>query len=168
MNTRLTRRICISALMAALIYVFTAFLHVPSYTGYTHIGDGFLFLAASLLPAPYAMAASAIGAGLADILSGYTLWFPGTAVIKALTALCFTSKNEKLVCKRNLLGLLPALVLCAGGYYLYNALVISRNFAAPLAEIPGNLVQWALSSVVYVLLGHVLDRAGLKKRLGEI
>ena len=26
MNTRLTRRICISALMAALIYVFTAFL----------------------------------------------------------------------------------------------------------------------------------------------
>ena len=41
MNTRLTRRICISALMAALIYVFTAFLHVPSYTGYTHIGDGY-------------------------------------------------------------------------------------------------------------------------------
>ena len=59
-------------------------------------------------------------------------------------------------------------MLCAGCYYLYNALVISRNFAAPLAEIPGNLVQWALSSVVYVLLGHVLDRAGLKKRLGEI
>ena len=26
--------------MAALIYVFTAFLHVPSYTGYTHSGDG--------------------------------------------------------------------------------------------------------------------------------
>ena len=168
MNTRLTRRICISALMAALIYVFTAFLHVPSYTGYTHIGDGFLYLAASLLPAPYAMAAGAIGAGLSDILSGYTLWFPGTVLIKALTALCFTSKNETLVCKRNLLGLIPALILCAGGYYLYNALVISRNFAAPLAEMPANFVQWALSSVVYVLLGHVLDRAGLKKRLGEL
>ena len=168
MQHTITRRICVSALFAALIYVFTAFLHVPSYNGYTHIGDGFIFLAASLLPAPYAMAASVIGAGLSDILSGYTLWFPGTAVIKALTALCFTAKNEKILCKRNLLGLIPALVLCAGGYYLYNALVISRSFAAPLAEIPGNLIQWALSSVVYVVLGKLLDSAKLKNRLGAI
>ena len=67
MKNRTTRRICLTALMAAIIYVFTAYIHVPSHTGYTHVGDGFLYLAASLLPAPFAAAAGAIGAGLAVI-----------------------------------------------------------------------------------------------------
>ena len=46
MKNRTTRRICLTALMAAIIYVFTAYIHVPSHTGYTHVGDGFLYLAA--------------------------------------------------------------------------------------------------------------------------
>ena len=101
MKNRTTRRICLTALMAAIIYVFTAYIHVPSHTGYTHVGDGFLYLAASLLPAPFAAAAGAIGAGLADLLSGYGIWAPGTVIIKVLTAFCFTNRREKLVNKRN-------------------------------------------------------------------
>ena len=103
MKKKTTRRTCLTALMAAIIYVFTAYIHVPSHTGYTHVGDGFLYLAASLLPAPYAAAAGAIGAGLADLLSGYSIWAPGTIIIKALTAFCFTNKLDKLVNKRNVL-----------------------------------------------------------------
>ena len=167
MKNRTTRRICLTALMAAIIYVFTAYIHVPSPTGYTHVGDGFLYLAASLLPAPFAAAAGAIGAGLADLLSGYGIWAPGTVIIKVLTAFCFTSRREKLVNKRNVLGILPALVLCVGGYYLYEAL-ITGNFTAPALGIPGYLTQVALSSVVYLALGSALDRAGIKKKLGEI
>lgn len=167
MKNRTTRRICLTALMAAIIYVFTAYIHVPSHTGYTHVGDGFLYLAASLLPAPFAAAAGAIGAGLADLLSGYGIWAPGTVIIKVLTAFCFTSRCEKLVSKRNVLGILPALVLCVGGYYLYEAL-ITGNFTAPALGIPGYLTQVALSSVVYLALGSALDCAGIKKKLGEI
>lgn len=167
MKNRTTRRICLTALMAAIIYVFTACIHVPSHTGYTHVGDGFLYLAASLLPAPFAAAAGAIGAGLADLLSGYGLWAPGTVIIKALTAFCFTNKREKLVNRRNVLGIFPALVLCVGGYYLYEAL-ITGNFTAPALGIPGYLTQVALSSAVYLALGSALDRAGVKKKLGGI
>ena len=156
MKNRTTRRICLTALMAAIIYVFTAYIHVPSHTGYTHVGDGFLYLAASLLPAPFAAAAGAIGAGLADLLSGYGIWAPGTVIIKVLTAFCFTNRREKLVNKRNV-----------GGYYLYEAL-ITGNFTAPALGIPGYLTQVALSSVVYLALGSALDRAGIKKKLGEI
>lgn len=167
MKNRTTRRICLTALMAAIIYVFTAYIHVPSHTGYTHVGDGFLYLAASFLPAPFAAAAGAIGAGLADLLSGYGLWAPGTVIIKALTAFCFSSKREKLVNRRNVLGIFPALVLCVGGYYLYEAL-ITGNFTAPALGIAGYLTQVALSSAVYLALGSALDRAGIKKKLGEI
>ena len=60
MKNRTTRRICLTALMAAITYVFTAYIHVPSHTGYTHVGDGFLYLAASLLPAPFAAAEMAL------------------------------------------------------------------------------------------------------------
>ena len=62
------------------------------------------------------------------------------------------------------LGLLPALVLCAGGYYLYNALVISRNFAAPLAEIPGNLVQGVFGIAAGIAVYAVLDRSHVLAR----
>ena len=55
------QRLCQTAVFAAIIYVFTAYLHVPSFNGYTHVGDGFLYLAASTLPVGYAAAAGAIG-----------------------------------------------------------------------------------------------------------
>jgi uncharacterized repeat protein (TIGR04002 family) len=150
-------------MLAALIYVFTAYVHVPSFKGYTHVGDGFLYLAACLLPTPYAAAAGAIGAGLADVLSGYAIWAPGTVIIKAVTALFFTSKSAKIVTVRNLLALVPALVICAGGYYLYEALVID-DFVVALAGVPGYFIQVTLSSVVYVLLGKAFDRAALKEK----
>ena len=152
--------------MAAIIYVFTAYIHVPSHTGYTHVGDGFLYLAASLLPAPFAAAAGAIGAGLADLLSGYGIWAPGTVIIKVLTAFCFTNRREKLVNKRNVLGILPALVLCVGGYYLYEAL-ITGNFTAPALGIPGYLTQVALSSVVYLALGPRSTARASKRNWGK-
>ena len=158
------RWLCQAAVLCAVIYVFTAWLHVPSFNGYTHVGDGFLYLAASLLPPPYAMAAGAIGAGLADLLSGYGIWAPGTIIIKALTALCFSHKTSVILCRRNILGLIPALVLCVGGYYGYESL-ITGNLVAPLAGIPGYLTQVALSSLVYLLAGRAMDRSGLKARL---
>lgn len=164
MNATRLRRLCQCAIFAAVIYVFTAYLHVPSFNGYTHIGDGFLYLAASLLPTGYAAAAGAVGAGLADLLSGYSIWAPATLVIKALTACFFTSRAPSFLCQRNLWALLPAAALCGAGYYLYEC-AITGNFAAPAAGIPGYLIQSALSSLVYLALGRALDRAGIKGRL---
>jgi uncharacterized repeat protein (TIGR04002 family) len=158
------QRLCQSALFAAVIFVFTAYLHVPSFNGYTHVGDGFLYLAASTLPLGYAAAAGAIGAGLADVMSGYAMWAPATLVIKAATACFFTSQAPTFLCRRNYLALLPSLLLCAGGYYLYES-VLTGNFIAPAAGITGYLTQVVLSSVLYLLLGRAMDRANLKQRL---
>ncbi len=83
----------LSALFAAMITVMTAFLfHIPIGVngGYLHFGDALIYLAASMLPAPYACTAAAVGAGLADIVSGAPIWAPFTLVIKACIALLFT------------------------------------------------------------------------------
>ncbi len=53
-QTEKLRLLVTTGLFAALIYVFTAYLHIPSGAGYTHAGDGLIYLAACILPTPYA------------------------------------------------------------------------------------------------------------------
>lgn len=166
MQTQLqkTKLLTITALFAALIYLVTAYLHIPSHTGYTHVGDAFIYLAGSLLPTPYAAAAGAIGAALADGLTGYAMWMLPSVIIKALTVLFFTAAVPKIICKRNLLALVPSFLLCAGGYYLAEGLM-TGNFIAPLAGIPGYVTQVGLSAALYLGLGFALDRLGFKKQV---
>ena len=163
MSARL-KRLCLSGLFAALIYVFTAFIRIPSHTGYTHVGDAFLFLAASLLPRSYAAAVGVTGAVLADCLTGFPVWAPASAIIKALSALSFTSRRERLLCLRNVLALIPAFALCIGGYYLYDAL-ITGSLIAPLAGIPGYVTQCVLSGILYLVSAAALDSVHLKQKL---
>ena len=56
----------LSAVFAAIICVVTAFVHIPTHQGYIHVGDGIIFIAAAVLPEPYATGAAAIGAGMSD------------------------------------------------------------------------------------------------------
>ena len=155
---------CISGIFSALVFVVTAYLHIPTYNGYVHCGDGFIFIAACLLPTPYAVVVGALGAMLADVLTGFAIWAPGSMVIKGLLALLFTCKSKRIVTARNLTMLLPAALVSAGGYYLYEAL-ITGSLLASLAGIPGSLVQAAASSVVFVAVGLAMDKYNLKKRL---
>lgn len=162
-NTKV-KRMCLAGVFVAIVFVFTAYLQFPSHTGYTHIGDGFIYLAACILPLPYAMSVGALGALLADCLTGYTIWAPGSIIIKAATVLCFSCKRRKIVCARNLIGLIPAWAICIGGYYLYEAL-ITGNFTTPLAGIPGYITQSLLSSTVFIILGLALDRLNMKEHI---
>ena len=155
---------CLAGVLTALVFVFTAYLHIPSVNGYVHIGDGFIYFAACLLPLPYGVFVGAGGAVLADCLTGYALWAPGSAVIKALTVFCFRRTGKQILCKRNLLGLPVAAVICVGGYYLYGS-VITGNFGAPLADIPGNCMQALCSSVLFAVLAAAADKMSMKKYL---
>ena len=49
-STKHIQLICVTGLFAAMIYVLTAWLHIPTGAGYTHAGDGLIYLAASMLP----------------------------------------------------------------------------------------------------------------------
>ena len=152
---------CFAGVLTALVFVFTAYLHIPSVNGYVHIGDGFIYFAACFLPLPYALFVGAGGAVLADCLTGYAVWAPGSAIIKALIVLCFCRKSSKILCGRNWIALLPAAVICVGGYYLYGS-IITGNFVAPLADVFGNMMQSLCSSVLFVVLAVAADKLKLK------
>lgn len=164
MTHKRLQHLCLAGLFTAVTFVVTAYLHIPSHTGYTHVGDAFIFLAACLLPTPYAVFVGAAGAALADCLTGFALWAPASVAIKAITALFFTAKKPRILTVRNVIALLLACALCVGGYYGYEVL-ITGNFLSPLAGIPGYLTQWVLSSGLFLLLGAALDKLSVKSRL---
>ncbi len=157
------RLMCLTGIFTALIFIFTAYVHIPSHTGYTHIGDGFIYLAACLLPTPYAMFAGSVGALLADLFTGYAIWAPASVIIKTVAVLFF-SHRRKIFSARNLSALVPASIVCIGGYYLYEA-IITANLIAPLAGIPGYVTQSILSSTVFVILGLIFDKTKLLDKL---
>lgn len=164
MKDQKIRLMCIAGIFTAIVFVFTAYLHIPSHTGYTHVGDGFIYLAACMLPLPYAMFVGAGGALLADCLTGYAIWAPGSIIIKTVAVLFFSRKSARIISIRNLLALIPAWAVCIGGYYLYETL-ITGNFVAPLSGIPGYITQSVLSSILFVVAGLAMDKLNAKNTL---
>ena len=158
--------IAFSAILAALTFVMTMYAKLPipvTNNGYVHLGDSVVMLAGALLPWPYALGAACIGAGLSDLVLA-PAWIPATVIIKGLTVLCFTSKKEKMICPRNLIAIVPSALLCAGGYYLYEA-VVYGNWVAPAVNIPLSLLQTVMGAVIYVAVAYGLDRLHFKSRV---
>ncbi|MBP3753926.1 MAG: TIGR04002 family protein [Lachnospiraceae bacterium] len=156
------RYITLAGLFAALIALFTAYiLHIPAGpNGYIHLGDALIYLAAALLPAPYAMAAGAIGGGLADLLTA-PMWAPATVIIKILIVIPFTSKHNKLLAKRNLLAPVIAMLITITGYY-FAELILYGKETAFLVSVTSNSIQGLGSAAVFYILGAALDKAGIK------
>ena len=88
-------------------------------------------------------------------------------MIKLLTVLFFTAKGNRIIGKHNLLALLPAALLCLGGYYVYEGLIFG-NFISPLYGLFGNLMQAIFSSILFATAGLAFDKAGIKSRLSII
>ena len=155
--------LCLTGILTSLVFLVTAYLHIPTNNGYTHVGDGVIFLAAAILPTPYALLVGALGASLADLLSGFAIWIPATIPIKALSAILFTARREKIICRRNIIALPIAAVISSGGYYLFECLLLG-NFLAPIVSIPSYFIQALLSSALFIAVGAALDKLGIKKR----
>lgn len=160
------KTLAISALLAAIICVATTAFHIPvgASGGYVHVGDAFIYMAAAILPLPYAIMAAAVGAGIADLLSGAAMWIIPTIIIKPILVLFFTSRNEKILCKRNILavflaGFTGVLLYCLAEYIMYG------NFIVAFYMSFITLVQPVGSAVVFIMLALALDKVKFKSKV---
>lgn len=166
-----------TAMMTAMVMIATTFFKVPNAMGYIHLGDGFVLLAAIILPKKYACFAGGVGAGLADIYGGYAVWAPWTLVIKIVMVLIvqlffdFLTKrasNGKHIAKiagipfAELFAYVLAVLWTVSGYYVAQGF-ISGNWAAPIADVPGNVLQAAVGSVIAILVSVTLGKTSLGK-----
>ncbi len=153
-----------AAVMAALTAALTLWFHLPTGVngGYIHFGDAVIYLAAALLPRPYAMAAGAAGGVIADLLTA-PLWAPATFLIKPLIVLPFSSRGERIITRRNTAALLLAFFLSALGYFLAEGLLFGFRTAF-LASVSGSAVQSGGSALAFLAVGTAFDRLKVKYR----
>jgi hypothetical protein len=164
-----------TAMMTAMVMIATTFFKIPNAMGYIHLGDGFVLLAAIILPKKYACFAGGVGAGLADIYGGYAVWAPWTLVIKIVMVLIvqlffdFLTKrasNGKHIAKiagipfAELFAYVLAVLWTVSGYYIAQGF-ISGNWIAPVADVPGNVLQAAVGSVIAILVSITLGKTSL-------
>lgn len=152
-NLQNIKKLAFGALFAALIFSGTYFIKLPMpfSEGYIHAGDGFVFLAAALLPAPYAMGAAAIGAGLSDLIGGYPLWIPATVGVRVLAVLLFSHRGE-VFCARNFAALGGAAAINVAGYWAYESAVVYHDLVSALPSVPFNFAQSVVGALIFLLL----------------
>lgn len=168
-----TKKLVFAALMAALTYVATTIIQIPSPTqGYIHPGDGIVFLSGIILGPLYGGLAAGIGSMFVDLLSGYTHYVLGTFVIKTLAAMAcgylfkvLTGKVKNVVAKTAIGGLVGAVIIVLW-YFGYASLYLGKGIAAA-ASIPGNIVQTVFGIVMVSILYPILKSTNILKIINE-
>ena len=166
MDVKLKRTVY-TAVLSAMIFVLTTFLHVPVASGYVHFGDALLYICAILLGSPWAFLAGAVGEGLADVAGGFAAYAPATVIIKVLMVIPFVLLNKtqgakKLFSKKAVMFSVLAGVIFVLGYFAAD-MVIARAYA--FVDIPGNIIQSAGSAVIFVALALALDKAKILDKI---
>lgn len=162
MKDNTTKKIVFAALLAALACVATMIIKIPTpLGGYIHAGDAVVVLAGFLLRPVWGALAAGLGSALADVISGYVLYAPGTFVIKAVVALLAgwiigtkLIKNE--FAKALVAGIIGGIVM-VGGYMLYEAVFMGFGIGAA-ANIPMNCIQGAFGAVAGAALYIALSK----------
>ena len=167
MSDKKIRKLVISAMMAALTYVATMVIQIPSpMNGYVNLGDCFVLLSGWLLGPWYGGAAAGIGSMLTDLLSGYGHYAPGTFVIKGLDALV-AALLFRAMGRTSTAALVSGLVgetIMVAGYFGYAALLLGKGLGAA-ASIPGNLVQATMCLLIGFLLLKVLQKTRIAEKI---
>lgn len=159
------KKMALTGVFSAMIFVMTYFIKVPVASGYVHFGDALIYICAGFIGGPWAMLAGAIGAGLADLIGGYAIYAPATIIIKALIAIPFVlvlKNKEKLLTPLSALMTIPAGLITVGGYFAAD-MIIDKTYA--VVDIPGNAIQAVGSAVIFIVLALAFDTVKIKKRL---
>lgn len=163
------KRIVLAALIAALVYVATTIITIPSpLKGYLNLGDCMVLLAGWMLPVGYGLLAAGLGSALADVGAGYFTYAPATFVIKGLMAVivfaCYKLLSPKIgKLPSQLIGAVLAEILMVLGYYVFEGFLY--GFIPAAVNIPVNAVQGAAGIVIGLLLIKALEKAKLTDKV---
>ena len=158
-----TVKITIAAVFAALVFIVTSQIPpipIPATSGYFNVGETIIYVAALLFGAFVGAFSGGIGAMLADVYLGFSVFAPGTMVIKGIEGAIVGILYQKL--RKHLPNPTVRAVVSAAvgglemviGYFLYEQLVLGYPFALALAEVPFNIVQMLIGLLIAVPIMH--------------
>lgn len=146
------RKLVFASLFTAITCVATMLIQIPTpIGGYVHAGDAFVVLGAMVLGGLWGSVAAGLGSALADIIFGFTVYAPGTFVIKFIVAVTVSAVFRALPIKkmflRAFIASLVAEACMVALYFIYESTILGFGIAA-VAEIIPNALQGLFGALV--------------------
>lgn len=163
-SDRRMKKIILTGLMIAMVFVVTYFTKIPGPVGYFNLGDAAIIIAAVMLGRNCGFIAGALGSALADLLGGYIIFAPITFFVKGLEGFIvgyiiykFMSKEAPKEAIVRLIAVVAGCAFMIVGYFLgeaYILRVISAEYGLTKAimDLPFNVVQGVASAIVGYLI----------------
>lgn len=159
-----------SALFMAITCVCTMFIKIPTAAGYVHLGTMVVFLGVYVLGLKYGVLAGAVGTALADLLSGYAIWAPGSLAVVLLATLVYAAlinrsykKNEgigRVPDAGEIAGIIFAALIFVLGYFMYGGSLVYDSWPAALLVVIPNLIQVLVGIFLARIIGMALCKMG--------
>lgn len=147
------RTITYGGVLSAVILLATLIsLPIPTGYGYINFGDGAIFATAAIM-GPFAAISAALGSALADLVAGYSIYIPATAIIKGsmgLIAGWALSREKRLRWYVQLLVFLLCEIIMVGGYFFYEWFLYGAAAAA------GQLIFNSLQGIAGIATGMAI------------
>jgi uncharacterized membrane protein len=136
------KKIVLTGLMTALVFLATSIIKIPSTHGYIHFGDGFIFLSVLILGPFYGAFASGVGSMLADLFSQFAQWALPTLIVKSLMALAMGLIIRQQTKKQAFISTGSVIVIWAG-FFIMIKNALSRTIRFSIDNLAGTMEESA-------------------------
>jgi uncharacterized membrane protein len=173
MNKISTKKIALTGLMIAVVFLVTYFTKIPGPVGPFNIGDAAIIVTAIVIGRNSGLVAGAIGSALADLAMGYAIFSPITFIVKGLegyiVGVIASDRKEKRSAEYlKIFAAILGAVIMVGGYFLAELFILkhvdkSFGYSKAITDLPYNLVQGGVSAAVGYALSTALSKSGVSK-----
>lgn len=165
MNTKETtvspKMLCLTAVLAAFVFIMTFLPKIPIPLGYAHLGDAVIYLLVLFIGRKEACFAASIGSALADLIGGFPIWIIPTLIIKwvMVEAVFWIVRPDKAPCKllsaRMVLAFFVSSAWMVVSYTAAGAVLYS-SIASAIPMIPGLIGEGVVNMAVALAAGMAL------------
>ena len=166
-----TFNLIVTSMLIALVFVATYLLNIrlpiAANGGLVHMGTSMLFISSIVFGPKKGAIAGAIGMGLFDLFAGWTLWAPFTIVARGLQGyivgkIAWSNGRNGNSVGVNLLATIVSIPVMMAVYYICEG-ILYNNWIAPVASMPGNIVQNVVGIIVAIPVAIMLKRVSYFK-----
>lgn len=168
--------LALTAILIALVFVATFFLNIKlpikANGGLVHLGTAMLFIIALLFGPKKGAIAGAAGMGLFDFVGGWLVWLPITVVARGVQGfivgkIAWTGGRQGSSTYYNSVAMLVSIPPMMAIYYI-GEVFLYNNWLAPLASMPGDLVQNLLGVAIAIPVCVALKKTAYFKQLARL
>lgn len=175
-NTTKTFNLAFTAILISLVFMATFFLNIKlpikANGGLVHLGTAMLFIIAILFGPKKGAIAGAVGMGLFDFVGGWMVWVPITLVARGIQGfivgkIAWANGKQGDSMLYNVMAMVISVPPMMAVYYI-GEVFLYNNWLAPLASMPGDLVQNALGLAVAIPVCLALKKTAYFKQAARM